>query len=114
MRINAAFKNTNFEILDKFFVGPTSVAFSNDPVSTSKAMVDFSQDNENLKIPSIRTLFSHFDFVLLEDKLIDHRNGNTAEVNTHTKNDKTIRHQLKRLALKVSRVVINGYQRNCC
>lgn len=46
--------------------------------------------NENLKIPSIRTLFSHFDFVLLEDKLIDHRNGNTAEVNTHTKNDKTI------------------------
>jgi len=45
-----AIKNTNFEILEKFFVGPTSVAFSNDPVSTSKAMVDFSEDNENLKI----------------------------------------------------------------
>ena len=45
-----AIKDTNFEILEKFFVGPTSVVFSNDPVSTSKAMVDFSKDNENLKI----------------------------------------------------------------
>ena len=45
-----ALKNTDFEILDKLFVGPTSVAYSDDPVSTSKAMVDFAKDNENLKI----------------------------------------------------------------
>ena len=31
-----AIKDTNFENLDKFFVGPTSVAYSDDPVSTSK------------------------------------------------------------------------------
>tara|TARA_B100000035_G_C20695856_1_gene420436 strand:+ start:95 stop:601 length:507 start_codon:yes stop_codon:yes gene_type:complete len=45
-----AIKDTNFEILDKFFVGPTSVAYSDDPVSTSKALVDFAKENENLKI----------------------------------------------------------------
>ena len=39
-----------FEILDKLFVGPTSIAYSNDPVSTSKAMIDFAKDNGNLKI----------------------------------------------------------------
>ena len=40
----------NFENLDKLFIGPTSVAYSNDPVSTSKAIVDFAKENENLKI----------------------------------------------------------------
>ncbi len=45
-----ALKNTDFEILDKLFVGPTSVAYSDDPVSTSKAMIDFAKENENLKI----------------------------------------------------------------
>ncbi len=45
-----ALKDTNFENLDKFFVGPTSVAYSDDPVSTSKAIVDFAKENENLKI----------------------------------------------------------------
>ena len=45
-----AFKNTNFEIVDKLLVGPTSLAYSDDPVSTSKVMVDFAKDNENLKI----------------------------------------------------------------
>ena len=45
-----AIKNTNFEKLEKFFVGPTSIAYSDDPVSTSKVMVDFSKQNENLKI----------------------------------------------------------------
>ena len=43
-------KDTNFEVLNKLFVGPTSVAYSDDPVSTSKAMVDFAKENENLKI----------------------------------------------------------------
>ena len=45
-----ALKDTNFVVLDKLFVGPTSVAYSDDPVSTSKAMVDFAKENENLKI----------------------------------------------------------------
>ena len=44
-----ALKNTDFEILDKLFVGPTSVAYSDDPVSTSKAMIDFAKENQNLK-----------------------------------------------------------------
>ena len=45
-----AIKNTNFQMLDKLFVGPTSIAYSDDPVSTSKVLVDFAKDNENLKI----------------------------------------------------------------
>ena len=45
-----ALKDTNFEVLDKLFVGPTSIAYSNDPVSTSKALIDFAKDNGNLKI----------------------------------------------------------------
>ena len=45
-----ALKDTNFEVLDKLFVGPTSVAYSDDPVSTSKAMIDFAKENEKLKI----------------------------------------------------------------
>lgn len=45
-----AIKNTNFEILDQFFVGPTAIAYSEDPVSTAKVVFDFSKKNENLKI----------------------------------------------------------------
>ena len=45
-----AIKDTNFENLEKFFVGPTSVAYSDDPVSTSKALIDFAKENENFKI----------------------------------------------------------------
>ena len=45
-----AWKDTNFEALDKLFVGPTSVAYSDDPVSTSKVLIDFAKENENLKI----------------------------------------------------------------
>lgn len=45
-----AIKDTNFQMLDKLFVGPTSIAYSDDPVSTSKVLVDFAKDNENLKI----------------------------------------------------------------
>ena len=45
-----AIKDTNFKIAEKLFVGPTSVAYSNDPVSTSKILVKFAKENENLKI----------------------------------------------------------------
>ena len=43
-------KDTNFKIAEKLFVGPTSVAYSNDPVSTSKILVKFAKENENFKI----------------------------------------------------------------
>ncbi|MBS91759.1 MAG: 50S ribosomal protein L10, partial [Rickettsiales bacterium] len=45
-----AFKDTNFEIVEKLLVGPTSLAYSDDPVSTSKVMVNFAKENDNLKI----------------------------------------------------------------
>ena len=45
-----ALKDTNFEVLDKLFVGPTSVAYSDDPVSTSKVIIDFAKENEHLKV----------------------------------------------------------------
>ena len=45
-----AIKDTNFEVVEKLFVGPTSVAYSDDPVSTSKIVVKFAKDNENFKI----------------------------------------------------------------
>ena len=45
-----AIKNTNYESLDHFFVGPTAITYSDDPVSAAKVIVNFSKDNENLKI----------------------------------------------------------------
>ncbi len=45
-----AIKNTDYEKLESFFIGPTAVAFSKDPVSAAKVLYDFSKDNENLKI----------------------------------------------------------------
>ena len=45
-----ALKDTNFEVVEKLFVGPTSVAYSDDPVSTSKVAVKFAKENENFKI----------------------------------------------------------------
>ena len=45
-----AIKDTNFQMLEKLFVGPTSIAYSDDPVSTSKVLVEFAKDHENLKI----------------------------------------------------------------
>ena len=48
-----AIKNTDFKVLEKLFVGPTSVAYSNDPVTTSKVAVKFAETNENFKILSL-------------------------------------------------------------
>lgn len=45
-----AIKNTNYKNLDPFFVGPTAVAYSDDPVSAAKVIVNFSKDNEKLTI----------------------------------------------------------------
>ena len=48
--VKRAIKDTNFKVAEKLFVGPTSVAYSNDPVSTSKILVKFAKENENFKI----------------------------------------------------------------
>lgn len=45
-----AIKNTDYKSLDPFFVGPTAVAYSDDPVSAAKVIVNFSKDNEKLTI----------------------------------------------------------------
>ena len=45
-----AVQDTNFKVVERLFVGPTSVAYSNDPVSTSKVAVKFAKENDNFKI----------------------------------------------------------------
>ena len=48
--VKRAIKDTNFKVAEKLFVGPTSVAYSKDPVSTSKILVKFEKENEKFKI----------------------------------------------------------------
>ncbi|MFV0626112.1 MAG: 50S ribosomal protein L10 [Alphaproteobacteria bacterium] len=43
-----ALKGTKFENMADLFVGPTAIAFANDPVSAAKACVEFSKTNEKL------------------------------------------------------------------
>lgn len=45
-----ALKDTNYEMLENYFVGPTAVTISDDPVSAAKVIYDFSKENEKLKI----------------------------------------------------------------
>jgi large subunit ribosomal protein L10 len=45
-----AIMDTSYEMLKDFFVGPTAVTISDDPVSAAKVIYDFSKENENLKI----------------------------------------------------------------
>lgn len=45
-----AVENTDYKNLQQFFIGPTAVAYSDDPVSTAKIIYNFSKENENLKI----------------------------------------------------------------
>jgi large subunit ribosomal protein L10 len=45
-----AIKNTDYENLDPFFVGPTAITLSDDPVSAAKVIVNFSKENEKLTI----------------------------------------------------------------
>ena len=43
-----ALKGTKFEDLADLFVGPTAIAFANDPISACKACVEFAKTNEKL------------------------------------------------------------------
>ncbi len=45
-----ALKGTRFEKLDGLFTGPTAVAFSQDPVASVKAMLDFAKKNDKVSI----------------------------------------------------------------
>jgi large subunit ribosomal protein L10 len=48
--VKLAVKDTKFAGLDKFLSGPTAIVFADDPVSAAKGIVDFTKDNENLKV----------------------------------------------------------------
>lgn len=45
-----ALKGTKFEALTDLFVGPTAIAFANDPLSACKACVEFAKTNEKLVV----------------------------------------------------------------
>jgi large subunit ribosomal protein L10 len=46
--VRIALKGTQFEGIADMFSGPTAVAYSQDPVAASKAVVDFAKENEKL------------------------------------------------------------------
>ncbi len=48
--VKIAIKDTCYENLEKYLVGPVALSFSNDPASCAKAIFDFSKTNEKLKI----------------------------------------------------------------
>ena len=45
-----ALKETNKVVLSDFFDGPTAIAYSNDPVSLTKLLVEFAKNNNNLVV----------------------------------------------------------------
>ncbi len=45
-----AVKDTDLEALSEHFKGTTAVAYSKDPVGPAKAIVDFSNDNDKVKV----------------------------------------------------------------
>lgn len=45
-----ALKGTAFEGLDGLFVGPTAIAYSDDPVAAARVAVDFAEKNDTLAI----------------------------------------------------------------
>ncbi len=45
-----AIKGTQFEGLKDLFQGPTTIAFSNDPVAISKALINFSKEHAKLEV----------------------------------------------------------------
>ena len=45
-----AAEGTQYEALKDMFTGPTAIAFSSDPVTAAKVVVEFAKDNEKLVI----------------------------------------------------------------
>ncbi|MCH9754033.1 MAG: 50S ribosomal protein L10 [Alphaproteobacteria bacterium] len=48
--VKLALKDSNFVALESNFSGPTAIALSNDPVAVAKILIDFSKENEELKL----------------------------------------------------------------
>jgi large subunit ribosomal protein L10 len=48
--VKIALKDTPYEHLLDMFIGPTAIAFSDDPVGAAKASAEFAKENENLVI----------------------------------------------------------------
>jgi large subunit ribosomal protein L10 len=48
--VKLALSDTSFSPLSSFFSGPTAIAYSKDPVSAAKGMVQFAKQNEKLVI----------------------------------------------------------------
>jgi large subunit ribosomal protein L10 len=48
--VKIAIKDSKFELLKDLMVGPTSVAYSDDPVAISKALDIFTKDSQKLEI----------------------------------------------------------------
>ena len=45
-----ALEGTKYQPLDELFIGPTGIAFSEDPVAAAKAAVNFSKTNDKLVV----------------------------------------------------------------
>jgi len=45
-----AIKDTSYEGIDEFLIGPTALATSVDPIAAAKAVVDYAKTNEKLEI----------------------------------------------------------------
>ena len=45
-----ALKGSKYEPLSDIFKGPTSIAYSDDPVATAKLLTEFSKENENVEV----------------------------------------------------------------
>lgn len=48
--LKLAVKDTSFSQIENLLNGPTAIGMSHDPVAVSKAMVEFAEINDNLKI----------------------------------------------------------------
>ena len=56
-----ALKGTKFEALTDLFVGPTAIAFANDPISACKACVEFAKTNEKFKVLNFSFDYKNID-----------------------------------------------------
>ena len=48
--VKLALKKTKFEYLDNLFAGPTAIGSSEDEISPAKVLVNFTNENEKIKI----------------------------------------------------------------
>lgn len=56
-----ALKNTSHEALAPHFVGPTTIAYSKDPVAAAKVIAEFANTNKNIEIIAGSMSGKHID-----------------------------------------------------